>query len=147
RAYLYGVVRNVARQAEQRQARARARRTDLESGLEEVPADEASLSRVFDRAWAKAILREAGRRQAERAGQEGPGARRPVGLLRLGSREGLPIRQIAERWQQDAARLHHEYARARQEFKAALREVVAFHQPGPPDAIDRACAELLSLLG
>jgi hypothetical protein len=29
----------------------------------------------------------------------------------------------------DAARLHHEYATARDEFRAALRTVVAFHHP------------------
>ena len=61
--------------------------------------------------------------------------------------DGLAIRQIAERWGFDAARLHHEYARARREFLAALREVVAFHHPGSRAAIDRECAELLALLG
>jgi len=61
--------------------------------------------------------------------------------------EGLPIRQIAARWQADAAVLHHEYAKARREFKDALMEVVAFHSPGPPAALEKECAELLELLG
>jgi hypothetical protein len=30
---------------------------------------------------------------------------------------------------------------------AALREVMAFHQPGPPEEVEQACAELLTLLG
>jgi RNA polymerase sigma-70 factor (ECF subfamily) len=52
----------------------------------------------------------------------------------------------ARRWEADPAKLHHDYARARQEFLSALREVVAFQQPGPPEAVERACAELLNLL-
>jgi RNA polymerase sigma-70 factor (ECF subfamily) len=67
-------------------------------------------------------------------------------LLRLRFHEGLPIREIARRWGADAAELHHQYARARKEFLAALREVVAAHQPGPPSAVDQACAQLLALL-
>ena len=42
--------------------------------------------------------------------------------------------------------MHHEYAKARQEFKAALVEVVAFHHPGAPAEVERQCANLLSLL-
>ncbi|MEA2629870.1 MAG: hypothetical protein QOE66_89, partial [Chloroflexota bacterium] len=47
----------------------------------------------------------------------------------------------------DVAALHHEYARARKEFKAALLEVMAFYQPGSPAEAERACAELLDHLG
>src|SRR6516165_9431539 len=36
---------------------------------------------------------------------------------------------LAARWQIEAASLHHEYAKARQEFNAALVVVVAFHHP------------------
>lgn len=147
RAYLYGVARNVARHFEARRARAAARAAAEPPDLDRLPADEASLSREFDRAWAQAIFREAARRQAELARERGPDAERRVELLRLRFQEGLPIRDIARRWGDDAARLHHEYARARQELKAALREVVAFHQPGPPEAVEQACSDLLSLLG
>jgi RNA polymerase sigma-70 factor (ECF subfamily) len=45
-----------------------------------------------------------------------------------------------------AASLHHEYARARQEFRSALEDVIAFHHPGAPEDVDRECAQLLSLL-
>jgi hypothetical protein len=38
--------------------------------------------------------------------------------------------------------LHHEYATARDEFRTALRAVVAFHQPGPASALDSACENL-----
>jgi RNA polymerase sigma-70 factor (ECF subfamily) len=143
RAFLYGVVRNVALRAEASRARPPAERVDLDR----VEADEDSLSRAFDRAWAKALLREAGRRQEEIARASGEAACRRVGLLRLRFHEGLPIRAIAERWGQDAALLHREYAKARQEFKAALREVVAFHHPGSPVQLEQTCAELLQMLG
>ena len=57
------------------------------------------------------------------------------------------IREIARRWGADAKALHHEYARARQEFKAALLQVVAFHHPGSPAEVEQECANLLACLG
>src|SRR5262245_23568033 len=62
RAFLYGVARNVARRVETRKARRRERPLEGESAEEPV-AEEESLSRAFDRAWAKALMREAGRLQ------------------------------------------------------------------------------------
>ena len=62
--------------------------------------------------------------------------------------EGLPIREIAQQWQVDAVDLHREYAKARKEFKQALREVVVFHQPNQSSVeIERECTELLTSLG
>jgi RNA polymerase sigma-70 factor (ECF subfamily) len=147
RAFLYGLVRNVARRVEEDRARAREQQPSERDGLDWVPAAEASLSRAFDRAWAKALLREAGRLQEERAAGLGAAAQRRVELLQLRFHEGLPIRDVARRWGVEAAALHHEYARARKEFKAALAEVVAFHQPGSAEEVERACADLLELLG
>ncbi|MDR3637077.1 MAG: sigma-70 family RNA polymerase sigma factor [Isosphaeraceae bacterium] len=145
RAYFYGLVRNVARRIEQE----RARRPEQQLvGLAVVgrTSDEESLSRVFDRTWAKSVMREAGATQAQRAEHEGDPARRRVELLRLRFQEGMPIRDIAILWSADAAVLHHEYARARQEFKAALLDVMAYYHPGSPAAAERECAELLGLL-
>src|SRR5205085_1207348 len=88
--------------------------------LDEFADDADSPSRTFDRAWARALLREAARHQEQRAQQVGAAAVRRIELLRLRFQEGLPIRAIADRWGTDAAALHHEYARARQEFQAAL---------------------------
>jgi RNA polymerase sigma-70 factor (ECF subfamily) len=147
RPFLYGVARNVALRLERARARAREQQTPDGVDLDGVPAAEEQLSRAFDRAWAKAVLREAARRQEQRADAEGDAARKRVELLRLRFHEGLPIREIARRWGADAAALHHEYARARQEFKAALLEVVAFHHPGAPAEVECACAELLAHLG
>lgn len=146
RPFLYGVVRNVARHVETRQGRDRLRGSS-DHELDQVPDDEESLSRLFDRTWALSLVREAAELQADRARRSGPAALSRVELLRLRFHEGLPIRQIAELWQEDAAKLHHEYARAREEFKVALLEVVAFHHPGPPEEIERECANLTAHLG
>lgn len=113
RAFLYGVVRNVARRFESRPARAA-------SLPPEIRVDEPSLSRLFERTWAQAIMIEAARLQQRRAGERGPEALQRVELLRLRFEENLHIRRIAERFGVTAAGLHHAYALARQEFKAAL---------------------------
>lgn len=144
RAFLYGVVRNVARRAESR--RARRRDEQAPTGFFQDSAAEEQLSRVFDRAWATAMMREAAARQRQLSGGKGADAQRRVDLLRLRFYEGLPIREIARLWEADAAQLHREYARARREFRQALVEVVAFHSPGPPESIERQCAQMLELL-
>jgi RNA polymerase sigma-70 factor (ECF subfamily) len=146
RAFLYGAVRNIALRAEAQQARRLAREPMDVVDLQAVPGREEALSRVYDRAWAKAVVREAAERQSALASQCGEAALRRVELLRLRFHEGMPIREIARLWGLDAASLHHEYARARQEFRSALRDVVAFHHPGPPDEVDGECSQLLSLL-
>jgi RNA polymerase sigma-70 factor (ECF subfamily) len=146
RALLYGVIRNVALRFETQRGRNREGQPVGESDLDHVASPDDNLSRVFDRAWATALLREAAQLQAERAKQQGADAVRRVELLRLRFTEQLPIRAIAERWQADPAKLHHGYLKARQEFKAALSDVVAFHHPGPPHEVNRACADLVSLL-
>ena len=144
RPFLYGVVRHVALRLETAKVRERQPPSDVD--LEQIAGPDTALSRVFDRAWAKALLREVVDRQTERARRAGEAAVQRVELLRLRFHEGLPIREIARRWGVAAAALHHEYARARQEFKAALLEVVAFHHPETTAEVERACAEFLTLL-
>jgi hypothetical protein len=75
-------------------------------------------------------MAEAAQLQRRRAGERGPEAVQRVELLRLRFEENLPIRTIAVRWGIPAAGLHHAYAKAHHEFRAALLEVVAFHHPG-----------------
>jgi RNA polymerase sigma-70 factor (ECF subfamily) len=139
RAFLYGVVRNVARRFESRPGRPPA-------PLPDVADDDASQSRLFDRSWAQAIMAEAAGLQRQRAAEGGPEAVRRVELLRLRFEEGLPIRAIAERWGADAAQLHHAYALARKEFRSALLAVLAFHQPGSPAELEREAGSLLRAL-
>jgi RNA polymerase sigma-70 factor (ECF subfamily) len=143
RPYLYGVLRHVALHVEAGHTR-EPPRADIPD-LDRLPADGPDLSRVFDRAWARAMVSEAAELQARWAGGEGP-ARRRVELLKLRFYDGLPIRDIARRWGADPAGLHREYAKAREEFREALRAVVAFHRPGTVEEVDRACGELLAAL-
>jgi RNA polymerase sigma-70 factor (ECF subfamily) len=139
RAFLYGIVRNIARRFESRPARATG-------PLPDVAANEESQSRLFDRTWAQAIMSEAARLQTRQAATAGSEAVRRVELLRLRFEEGLPIRKIAARWSVPAADLHRAYALARQEFKAALLEVVAFHHPGTPAEVEQEAVGLLKAL-
>jgi len=114
--------------------------------LPDLPANEDSQSRLFERTWAQALMAEAARLQRRQAGERGPEAVRRVELLRLRFEENLPIRAVAERWGVPAAELHHAYAKARQEFRAALLEVVAFHHPGSPAEVEQEAASLLKAL-
>ncbi|HVS37754.1 MAG TPA: sigma-70 family RNA polymerase sigma factor [Gemmataceae bacterium] len=146
RPFLYGVVRHVALRVERQRAR-RPEQAANGRAFDDVPDPEESLSRIFDRAWARALLREAAQLMEAKARSAGEAAQRRVELLRLRFHDGLPIRQIADRWNADPAVLHHQYAQARQEFKAALVEVVAFHHPASAAAVEQECVGLLSLLG
>jgi RNA polymerase sigma-70 factor (ECF subfamily) len=147
RPLLFGVVRNIALRIEH----ARARRLDAAGSsswdAEESPSDEESLSRAFDRAWAESIMGEAANLQEILARRRGGEALRRFELLRLVFRESLSIQEIAQRWGVDNEALHKEAARAKREFKEALREVVAFHNPEAPEVVERECRELLTLFG
>ncbi|MHC4938546.1 MAG: RNA polymerase sigma factor [Planctomycetota bacterium] len=141
RAYLHGVTRNVALRAEERRAR---RQMMTGSVLEKVAADEESLARRFDREWALGLIREATRIHAERATDEA--TLRRVKLLQLRFGDGLPIREIAARWQEPAEQLHREYAKARREYHAVLREVLGRHVGVPGGRLDEECARLAEFL-
>jgi len=146
RTFLYGVVRNVALRYEERGAKQRERQPPSAFDPEGVPEDGDRLSKTFDRAWASALIARAAARQRAAAEVDGEDAQQRVDLLRLRFSDGLPIREIAKQWDEDPARLHHEYAKAREEFKAALREEVAYHDPGGAGVVEHEVAELLTLL-
>ena len=150
RGFLLGAVRNVARRIEARAPR-EARETPLDPAAPENASDEASLSVVFDRAWAKKIMAEAAREQREVARnavseETVGGAERRVELLRLRFQEDRPIRAIAAEWGEDPAHLHRQYALAREEFRRALFTVLARYQGGDASNLEQECAFLLSLL-
>lgn len=144
RAFLFGVVRNVALHMERTAARRAARAGAAVAS--DVPAGEPSLSRVYDRAYARALMREAAQTMAARAREKGGAALRRVELLELRFQEGLAIRDVARLWGADPAELHREYARAAREFRAALREVVGISERCAPEHLDRECDRLLQLL-
>jgi DNA-directed RNA polymerase specialized sigma24 family protein len=110
-------------------------------------SDEESLSRVFDREWALQLLRQARARmqsEAEASGDEA--AKTRVEILRLRFSEGLPVREIAKRIGEENARVHKQYAKAREEFKACLREEIDIDPYAGPDQVEEECRRLLELL-
>ncbi len=145
RAYLHGVVRNVARGVERDWRTRRARGAGVCPDLDGLEAPGSPLDDLFDRAWATALLRQAAERQAKGARGNGAAERR-VELLRLRFREDLPIREIAKQWEVEADRLHREYRTAREEFLDALTEVVGELHGGTAAEVEAECLRLLDLL-
>ena len=144
RAFLYGVVRNVARNLERKRGRRRERQPGSDIDLEVLASKDESLAKVFDRAWAATLLRDAAALQLERAREGGPEAIRRHRLLELRYGDGLPIREIAARWGVEADLLHRAYPRARDEFRRALLDVVREMQGGGPEGVEGECARLLA---
>lgn len=144
RAYIFGIARNVALRCERRFERApQELGSEVEDGL---PASDTTPSAAFDRAWARSLLKHAADLMKTRAQELGEVAQRRVELLRLRFSESLPIREIAVRWGMEPEALYQEQYRARQEFKAALREVVGFHHGGSPEDIENECRRLQDLV-
>ncbi len=144
--FLYGIARNVARRFEERRA-ARAPAAAESVQLDQLPIDEPTLSRAFDRAFAQALLREAAALQEKRAAAAGERAMQRVLLLKRRFGDDQAIRDVAREWGVEPAALHHEFAAARREFVVALHEVVAFHDPrATPGEVARRCAELARLV-
>ena len=144
RAFLYGVVRNVARSMERKRARSKEQQPTSDMDLDRFRAQEDSLAKLFDRAWASTLLRDAAALQLERAQAQGSAAVRRHRLLVLRYGENLPIRKIAARWGVDPDLLHREYPKAREEFKRALMDVVRNVQGGGPEAVGGECSQLLA---
>ena len=96
RAFLYGVTRNVILRFESRR--------DWHSISDQDPAvDESSLGKVFDREFARAVMKEASLLQHRIAELQGSAALRRVELLRARFHDDLSIREIAKSWAVDPA--------------------------------------------
>jgi RNA polymerase sigma-70 factor (ECF subfamily) len=146
RAFLRGVVRNVARRVEERRGR-RERQADGLVDLASLEARDETLSRAFDRAWAVTVLRQALDLQEERAGEKGGNAPRRLEILRLKFQEGMGVSEIARAWNVNPNTLHTEYLRARKEFESALREIVRGFRGGNVFDLDAECERLAEHLG
>jgi RNA polymerase sigma factor (sigma-70 family) len=148
RGLLYGVVRNIARRFEERAAIKHRRHPSESVRLDNLPDQADALSRVFDRAWARALLKEAVIRHATEARAQDADYRRRYRILRMRHHQGLPIREIAARLgEADIDKVHNDYRRARREFRGLLREVVAAHTGVRDAAVDAECRRLTEILG
>ena len=145
RAFLYGVVRNVALRHEKRNARRKEEQSSSLYDPEARAASQDTLSRQFDKAWAKNLLHLAVEEMAKAAVDDEDALRR-VDLLRLRFQEGIPIRDIAKQGKTDPTLLHRQFTKAKREFKAALTELLMVRQGTSEQDIDREIAALLELL-
>ncbi len=146
RSFLYGVIRIAALRAEKGRTHRDARASPTSVDLAGIAADETTMSRMFDREWARAQVRSAMRLQEQRAKRDGPEALRRVELLRIRFVDGKPIREIAEMWGVDPAQLHRDQTRGRREFKKALFDVIRAQSPGSDELVVLECEELLARL-
>lgn len=146
RGYLYGVVRNVALRAESKAAKRFAADVEVSAILREIPARDPSTSEVYNRAWAHALIGEAGEILERRAAADGEAAQRRLELLRLRFEEGLKPAEIAEKLGIALKRVHKDYAKVREDFRACLEERVRFHFPGASDEeVTAECTQLLAV--
>ena len=146
RGYLFGLVRNIARRCERRAQRRLESDTDTESALATVAGREDQCSVLFDREWARTLMREAADMMRDHAEAGGPGARLRLDLLQQRFTDDRAIREIAAEWDMDPETVHRVYARAREEFRKYLRQVVAFHAVRTEADLDTECRRLLGLL-
>lgn len=146
RAFFFGIARHVALRFEERGRFRRAREGGEPDALAAIADGGPGPEAVFEKAWAREMVKEAAAAMDRVAAGKGREARKRVELLHLRFYEGLPIREIARIWGVDPARLHHEYAQARKEFRSSLAEVVGFHQPHADGGVEEECARLIALL-
>lgn len=145
RGYLMGITRNIACRFEARASK-RPKNVAGHTVLDGIAGRELGAEARFDQEWAKALIRDAVVQMETRAAAAGSGARMRVDLLRLRFGEGQPIREIAKVWEVDPDSLHRAYAKAREEFRGCLRQVVAFHAVRTEAELDDECRRLLALL-
>ena len=147
RAYLFAVVRNVARRFERNWMNRREGAPPSSVDLDGLERSEATLSEAFDRAWAESVVGEALALQEYSGEQRGEAETKRFELLRLRFQEGLPIREIARRWQTESRWVHGQYKQARKEFEKALLKVVHFHHPDSPERAEAELSQVLFTLG
>lgn len=140
RPFLFGVARTISLRFEQR------RGSPDPLGERELEARDTRLSVVFDRAFAVQVMREATELQRSRALVHGGVRLRRVELLEMRFRRNLSIAEIAAAWNEEPARVHHIYADAREDFRAALREIVAGRSGVASADLERECEWMLEVL-
>jgi RNA polymerase sigma-70 factor (ECF subfamily) len=147
RAFFFGMVRNVALKFEERGNRPSRATFPSTFDMNEIEADEdESCAEVFDRAWARSLLKDAAARMAAKARSMDDAAVKRVELLRLRFQEALPIREIAQSWKVNPTFVHRQYARARKEFEASLMEVLAQEHPDTQERVNQLLDDLMNTI-
>jgi DNA-directed RNA polymerase specialized sigma24 family protein len=144
RGLLFGVTRNVAQRYEERALERGQVRPD-DDWLRDTAADQAGQETLFDRNWARALLRLSRRRHRALALADGEAGKRRIEILERRFGDDQAIRDIAASWGVPAQEVHRAYRKARGEFYGCLRQVVA-HHAAPGTDVDSECRRLLLLV-
>ena len=147
RAFFYGVARTTAMRCEAVHRKQAARGTASAFDPDRVLADDASLSKAFDRAWAQSIVREAVLVYRERARTFGGREEFRAEILRLRFEAGQPIREICKQLDLTPELAHQEYTMARRGFQKVLEDVVSAHYSTDSTDLRERCREVVRLLG
>ena len=143
RGYLYGITSRTASQFERQQARWKRDGTGRALEGDWIEADEATLSRAFDRAWASMLAREARREHRRMAEAGSERARLRLFCLEQRVYHGRWPREIAETVKLPAARVSELLHEAMGDYRAALLSVMASHHPNESEReLEKRCEEL-----
>ena len=143
---MYSVVGHVADRIERTNGVRRMAQEPSGTGLDAFAHTEATLSRVFDRAWVEMVTRSAWLRMAERVDRGAEGRDR-IQILDLRFKEGLSSGEIAERLGLESGYVYQQLRNAKRDFRTALIEVVgSYHPDASKDELEARCVELIALL-
>lgn len=147
RAYLRGLVRNVARMTERREYR----RLEVQSPSspfdpDALEAGETRCSVAFDRAWAKGVIAETIVVVSGREPGADPDVQRRYELVRLRFRDGLSVQEIADREGTSRFVIYRELEKAGQEFRDAMTEVLRKQAAGSDADIESQRRRILEML-
>lgn len=146
RAYLFGIVRNVALMAERRYARRREVDGGAHFDADQVRANDATLSFVFDREFARSVTRQARERMARRSVRS-PAAEQRYRALALQFEHGVPPREVAAEMDLAPERVYELLKEGRRDYRDSLFEVMRHLHPGATQPeLESHCVELLQLL-
>lgn len=147
RAYLRGLVRNVARSTERtehgrREIQAPSSRFDLNV----LEATDTRCSVAFDRAWAKGVLAETVALVSGREPSRDPQVRYRYELVRLRFRDGLSVQDIAAKQGTSRFVIYRELEKAGLEFRNAMTEVLRRQDEGSSADIEAKRRRILEML-
>jgi len=146
RSYLYAVVRHVADRIERTNAVRRTPQEPSGAGLDDLARNEATLSRVFDRAWVGMVTRGAWLLMVQHLDGTATGRDR-VQILDLRFKDGLTPAEIAQRLGLETDYVYQQLRNSKRDFRTALLEVVGSYHPGASkDEVEARCLDLVGLL-
>jgi RNA polymerase sigma-70 factor (ECF subfamily) len=147
RTFLLGVVRNVARRLEAHHGLRVADPLPTDYQRHGGVDDASDPTRVFDRTWARNIVRQAQQNLLARLQRGSEAAQARAHLLYQRYMMDLTVAEIAARTGESTRRIHHRLEETRAEFAKELGQLVAADMSGSADEVRLECQRLLGMLG